>query len=74
MTPEEQAREEIDAQLTATGWVVQTKPMAAGYYAIQAVMRGQVEGDAKKFVPKIAKEIAVLLPNLAASEKLSSKL
>ena len=25
MTPEEQARQEIDAQLTASGWVVQTK-------------------------------------------------
>jgi type I restriction enzyme R subunit len=25
MTPEEKARQEIDAQLTASGWVVQTK-------------------------------------------------
>jgi hypothetical protein len=51
-----------------------SKPMAARYYAIQAVARGQVEGDLKKFVPQIAKEIAARLPNLAASEKLSSKL
>jgi type I restriction enzyme R subunit len=25
MTPEEKARQEIDAQLTASGWIVQTK-------------------------------------------------
>lgn len=51
-----------------------SKPMAARYYAIQAVARGQAEGDLKQFVPEIAKKIAARLPNLVASEKLSAKL
>ena len=51
-----------------------SKPMAARYYAIQAVARGQAEGDSKKFVPQIAKAIVTRLPDLIASEKLSSKL
>jgi predicted ATPase len=51
-----------------------SKPLAARYYAIQAVARGQAEGDSKKFVPQIAKEILTRLPNLTPAEKLSSKL
>jgi len=51
-----------------------SKPMAARYCAIQAVARGQAEGDLKKFVPQVVKEIAARLPNLAVSKKLSSTL
>lgn len=51
-----------------------SKPMAARYYAIQAVARGQADGDLKKFVPQFAKDIAERLPGLVASEKLSSTL
>jgi predicted ATP-dependent endonuclease of OLD family len=51
-----------------------SKPMSARFYAIQAVARGQVEGDAKKYVPQIVKEMATRLPALAAAEKISIKL
>jgi hypothetical protein len=48
--------------------------MAARYYAIQAVARGQAEGDGKKYVPQIVKDILGRLPALTPAVKLSSTL
>ena len=51
-----------------------SKPMAARYYAIQAVARGQAEGDIKKYIPQIAKDISDRLPVLKAAAKISASL
>jgi len=51
-----------------------SKPMAARFYALQAVARGQTEGDGKKYVPEIVKDICGRLPALTPATKLSSAL
>ena len=51
-----------------------SKPLNARYYAIQAVARGQAEGDVKKYVPQIAKDISGRLPALTPAAKISSTL
>jgi hypothetical protein len=48
--------------------------MAARFYALQAVARGQTEGDGKKYVPEIVKDICGRLPALTPATKLSSAL
>jgi hypothetical protein len=51
-----------------------SKPMAARYYAQQAIARGIQEGDVDKYIPKFLKEVRELLPSLKAGPKLSCKL
>lgn len=51
-----------------------SKPMAARYYAQQAIVRGLQEGDVGKYIPKFLKEVRELLPSLKAGPKLSCKL
>jgi putative ATP-dependent endonuclease of OLD family len=62
--------EEVKGQATRL-YGSESKPLAARYYAIEAVGRGTAEGDPSKYVPAFVTQIKAKIEALSAPEKQS---